>query len=85
VSLSTAEAEYVALSSAAQEAIWLRGLCKDLQYESLGPTIIFEDNQAAMKMANNSCFHGRQSIYIFDTTIFEKITKCNFSIAEVKK
>jgi transposase InsO family protein len=59
VALSTAEAEYVALSSAAQEATWLRELCKDVGYKSSGPTIIYEDNQAAIKMAKNSCYHGR--------------------------
>ena len=30
VALSTAEAEYMALSSAAQEATWIRQLSKDL-------------------------------------------------------
>ena len=32
VSLPTAEAEYVALSHAVQEAIWLRHLLEDLGY-----------------------------------------------------
>ena len=59
VALSTAEAEYMALSSAAQEAVWLRELCKDLNSELSNPTVIFEDNQAAIKMAKNPQYHGR--------------------------
>lgn len=59
VALSTAEAEYAALTSAAQEATWLRQLSKDLLDESSKPTIIYEDNQSAISIANNPQFHGR--------------------------
>ena len=38
VALSTAKAEYMALSSAAQEAVWLRELCKDFNSELTNPT-----------------------------------------------
>ena len=38
VALSTAEAEYIALSQAAKEAIWFRQLNTDLQGESSEPT-----------------------------------------------
>ena len=58
-SLSTAEAEYMALSSAAQEATWIRQLTKDLQNGPTRPTVIHEDNQAAICMAKNPQFHGR--------------------------
>ena len=51
--------EYMALSSAPQEAIWLRELYKDLNSKLTTPTIIFEDNQAAIKMAKNPQYHGR--------------------------
>ena len=59
VALSTAEAEYMALSNAAQEAVWLKELHKDLNVKTTGPMIIFEDNQAAIKMAKNPQYHGR--------------------------
>lgn len=48
VALSTAEVEYMALSSAAQEAIWMRQLLSELKGESLKPATIFEDNQSAI-------------------------------------
>ena len=59
VALSTAEAEYMALASAAQEAVWMRQLTADLKCESTGPLVIFEDNQAAISMSKNPQFHGR--------------------------
>ena len=59
VALSTAEAEYMALASAAQEAMWLRQLTTDLKSKPTGATVIFEDNQSAIGMAKNPQFHGR--------------------------
>ena len=56
VALSTAEAEYVALSCAAQEAMWLRQLFSNLlqDYKLSEPTTIYEDNQSAICMAKNN-------------------------------
>ena len=59
VALSTAEAEYVALASATQEAIWLRKLLSDLNRKPTGPMLILEDNQAAISMTKNAQYHGR--------------------------
>lgn len=59
VALSTAEAEYVALSSAAQECVWMRRLVAELGNPPGGPTIILEDNQSSIAMAKNPQFHGR--------------------------
>ena len=59
VALSTAEAEYVALSFASQETIWLRRLTSELNSPPDGPTTILEDNQSAIAMARNPQFHGR--------------------------
>uniref|UniRef100_A0AAV1U9K3 Uncharacterized protein n=1 Tax=Peronospora matthiolae TaxID=2874970 RepID=A0AAV1U9K3_9STRA len=63
VSLSTSEAEYVALSLAIQEGKWVhRLLCKilDAAEDKSGPEIkIMEDNQSCIKMTNNPVNHGR--------------------------
>lgn len=59
VALSTAESEYMALASAAQEAVWMRQLLSDLKNSPAGATVIFEDNQSAICMAKNPQFHGR--------------------------
>ena len=55
----TAEAEYVALASTAQEALWLKHLLTDLSTEPLGPMVIYEDNQSAIAMTKSQQFHGR--------------------------
>ena len=59
VALSTVEAEYMALSVATQEAIWLRHLQEELGVTNTGPTLIYEDNQGAISMAKNPVFHKR--------------------------
>ena len=59
VALSTPEAEYMALASAAQEAIWLQHLVGDLGDKPVNPMVLYEDNQSAKCMAKNPKFHGR--------------------------
>ena len=59
VALSTAEAEYVALSQATQEVTWLRELFKDLHNKQTDPTIIYEDNQAAISIAESPQYHSK--------------------------
>lgn len=58
VALSTTEAEYVALSQAAQEGTWLRRLLSDLGMDTT-PTVILEDNQGAIAIAKNPVDHSR--------------------------
>ena len=58
VSLSTAEAEYIALTHGTKEAIWLRQMLKELDI-SCNSIPISVDNQSAIKLANNSEFHKR--------------------------
>ena len=59
VALSTAEAEYIALASAAQESLWLQQLLADLKKEETKSVVMYEDNQSAISMAKNPQFHGR--------------------------
>jgi hypothetical protein len=59
VALSTAEAEYMALGLAVQEAIWLRRLLRDLNVATTEPTRIHEDNQGAIAMTKNPVGHKR--------------------------
>ena len=58
VALSTSEAEYVALSMAAQEAAWLQKLFSDLKIPKQ-PIVIMEDNQGAIALARNPISHSR--------------------------
>lgn len=60
VALSTSEAEYQSLSTAVQEASWIRKLTADIDKESVSkPTVIYVDNKAAIDLAHNSCFKAR--------------------------
>eukprot|EP00794_Sanderia_malayensis_P007838 gene7838-biopygen6374 len=54
VALSSTEAEYIALSAAAQETIWLRRLLQNLGKEQQNPTRLYEDNQGAIAISKNS-------------------------------
>ena len=62
VALSTTEAEYMALTLASKDALWIRkfqalfGLTK-------GPTVIYGDNQGSLKLAKNP-IEGQRSKHI---------------------
>ena len=59
VALSTAEAEYIALASAAKAAVKVRQLPTDLRSNQEEATRIYEENQSAICLAKNPQFHGR--------------------------
>ena len=59
VALSTAEAEYMALSDASKEAVHLKALLVSIGIEDKTPVVIYEDNQAAQKIAENPVLHDR--------------------------
>jgi hypothetical protein len=59
VALSTAEAEYISLAEACQEAVYLRRLLSEIGEEQETPTTIYQDNQASMAMSKDPCFHKR--------------------------
>ena len=59
VTLSTAEAEYVALSMATQKAVWLRKLLIDFGESQDQATVLMEDNQGAICIAKNPVEHSR--------------------------
>jgi len=53
ISLSSMEAEYIALTSASKEGLWLSKLSNDLGNKGKNNVIIYEDNQSTIKTANN--------------------------------
>jgi len=58
--LSTTEAEYMSLSAAVQEALWLRGLSEELvPCSNETPLKIFVDNQGAINLALNGAYQPR--------------------------
>lgn len=59
VARSSSEAEFMSLAEAVSEAKHLRQLLDELGCKQLGPTKIFEDNQACVFMAKNELFSRR--------------------------
>ena len=58
VAKSSAEAEYIALSTSSHELIWLRRLLEDIEFAQSKPTVLFEDNQSAIELSKNPKFHS---------------------------
>lgn len=59
ISLSTMEAEYIALAEACQEGLWIQRLLKDFGKQQRKKTVIYEDNQSCLKFILNSKFSNR--------------------------
>ena len=59
VATSSTEAEYMALYSATQEAVWFRLLLLDIGCALQSATRIYEDNQGCIALARNPVFHSR--------------------------
>jgi hypothetical protein len=59
VALSSTEAEYMALSDVSKEAVFLIGYLKELGFQSLANVVVFNDNQGAGKLTENSVYHAR--------------------------
>ena len=74
MAVSTAETEYVALSSTSQESLWLQQLLADLTKEPIKTLVIYEDNQFAVVMAKDPQFHGKSKHIDIKYVIFPKTT-----------
>jgi hypothetical protein len=59
VALSTAEAEYMAISAGVQEIKWIRQLLEELSFKQQQPSILISDNQAAIAISENDVHHHR--------------------------
>eukprot|EP00253_Pinus_taeda_P004261 PITA_04261 len=59
VALTSAEAEYMATSQAACEAIWMRKILVGLFGQRMDPTVIYCDDQSCIKLSENPVFHDK--------------------------
>lgn len=59
VALSSTEAEYLGLTDAAKEAVYLTNFLKELGFEGLTDTTLYNDNQGAGELARNPVYHAR--------------------------
>ncbi|XP_062074786.1 secreted RxLR effector protein 161-like [Humulus lupulus] len=58
VALSTTESEYVAVTEAIKEAIWIKGLMEELSLLREKSTV-YSDNQSCIHLCKNPVFHDR--------------------------
>ncbi|RDB27836.1 Retrovirus-related Pol polyprotein from transposon TNT 1-94 [Hypsizygus marmoreus] len=61
ITLSSTESEYVALTHASKDIIWIHKLLTELSffYQFSLPTTLYSDNQGAIRLSKDSTFHGR--------------------------
>ena len=56
--LSTTEAEYIGITEAAKEALWLKGLMLEMGLDQ-NVVWIYSDSQSALMLAQNAVYHAR--------------------------
>ena len=59
VALSTCEAEFMAATKAAKQAIWLQELLEEVTQTPYMKTTVYIDNKSAIALTKNPVFHGR--------------------------
>ena len=59
VALSSCEAEYIAASMSACQAIWLEALLTELKVKSENGMLLMVDNKSAISLTKNPVAHGR--------------------------
>src|SRR5260370_8412310 len=57
MALSSTEGEYMALTHAAKEAIWIQQFLGDISFPSMIPTTILGNNQVPLSLAITPAFH----------------------------
>jgi hypothetical protein len=60
VSISSAEAQYVAATSTSCQVVWLRRILKDMSHTEKDQTPIFCDNTSAIALSKNHVFHKKR-------------------------
>jgi hypothetical protein len=59
IALSTTESEYIAMTHATKELLWIRSFLSEVFRPLQFPIQLFADNQSAIAMAKNDSFHPR--------------------------
>ncbi|KAI0492822.1 hypothetical protein KFK09_027098 [Dendrobium nobile] len=81
---SSPEAEYISLSAATSEVIWLPRLAAELNLPQHTPTTIYCDNTSAIALAKNPVFHAiTKHIEIDYHFIREHISSGNITLTHI--
>ena len=85
VTRSSTEGEYVALSHATQEVVWLRRLLNDIGEKHDQPSVMNGDNQGAIELSMNPRFHDRtKHIDVAYHSIREKVNDKSINVKYVR-
>lgn len=81
VAQSTAEAEYIAMSMAVKEIMWMRQLLKEMMLEQKDGTVLYCDNNSAIITAQHETQHSRMKhIDISYHAVREQVINKNVNI-----
>lgn len=89
VALSSTESEYVSLSEAVKEAIYLTGLLREIGMEKFSQLKIFNDNRGAEQLATNPMFHARtkhidiRHHFVREAVLNKLVTICHVPTGEM--
>ena len=85
VTHSSCESEYLALSVAGNEAIYLSQMQKELGIAGEGGVLLLRDNESSMKLAENPAFHKRSKhVEIKYHSIRERVAKKKIELKFVR-
>lgn len=82
VSLSSMEAEYIAVSEACKELVWLRRILDEMGARQCGPTVLYEDNRSCIEFVDMERV-SRRSKHI-DTRMFYTKDMCVKGLVKLK-
>jgi hypothetical protein len=80
VALSTVEAEYVAITRGAKQAVWMYSFMEELHMPQEKPAILYCDNMGAASLANDAKGHARVK-HIREHYIRERVADGDIEIA----
>jgi hypothetical protein len=81
---SSCEAEYVALSEASREALWLRQFLHKVQFLKPNPTVLLCDNNGAKSLFSDPTHHSRSKhIDIHHHFVCEHVEDSSISVWRV--
>src|SRR6266481_2244671 len=84
VSLSTTEAEYIALTHTAKQMMWIRRLLNEIGLDQRDPTLIRCDNLSVITITHNATYHARtKHIKIYYHFIRKKVASNEASLTYV--
>ena len=84
IALSTAEAEYMAASRASQEVVYLRRLLYNLGFSQSNPTIVYEDNETAIRWSESPVGSERaRHIDLRKHFVHEKVKQLELALVKI--